>query len=66
ATKGRQARPEVLSPFTTVRDFGVEPLLNAKRQVAQDLIEPEQVDGNRAQLAASLIGSCSREHNSIK
>ncbi|HBP5418742.1 TPA: DEAD/DEAH box helicase [Pseudomonas aeruginosa] len=29
-------------------------LLNAKRQVAQDLIEPEQVDGNRARLAASL------------
>ncbi|MBX6896494.1 hypothetical protein ISE90_32910, partial [Pseudomonas aeruginosa] len=29
-------------------------LLNAKRQVAQDLIEPEQVDGNRALLAASL------------
>ncbi len=38
-------------------------LLNAKRQVAQDLIEPEQVDGNRTQLAASLIGSCSREYN---
>ncbi|MBN0825728.1 SWF/SNF helicase family protein, partial [Pseudomonas aeruginosa] len=31
-------------------------LLNAKRQVAQDLIEPEQVDGNRALLAASLTG----------
>ncbi|HGY1960545.1 TPA: hypothetical protein ACNVDQ_006454, partial [Pseudomonas aeruginosa] len=29
-------------------------LLNAKRQVAQDLIEPGQVDGNRALLAASL------------
>ncbi len=29
-------------------------LLNARRQVAQDLIEPEQVDGNRARLAASL------------
>src|SRR5690606_24285164 len=25
ATKGGQARPEVLNPFTTVRDFGVEP-----------------------------------------
>jgi hypothetical protein len=23
ATKGRQARPEVLSPFTIVRDFGI-------------------------------------------
>src|SRR5690606_12018501 len=30
ATKGRQARPEVLNPFTTVRDFGVEPLAASK------------------------------------
>src|SRR5690606_15189811 len=26
ATKSGQARPEVLIPFTTVRDFGVEPV----------------------------------------
>ncbi|MCH2896092.1 hypothetical protein K3V32_14710, partial [Listeria monocytogenes] len=30
-------------------------LLNAKRQVAQDLIEPEQVDGNRELVAKTLI-----------
>ena len=36
-------------------------LLNAKRQVAQDLIEPEQVDGNRALLAASLAEEVSQD-----
>lgn len=31
SAKSRQARPEVLSPFTTVRDFGVEPQIGVER-----------------------------------
>src|SRR5690606_16859515 len=33
AAKTRQAGSEVLNPFTTVRDFGVEPIATAPNQV---------------------------------
>ncbi len=73
AAKSRQARPEVLSPFTTVRDFGVEPnspltvrgLGNAPRAERASAARSSAVSAASKGLASrALETACSRRNGS--
>ncbi|MCO7473090.1 hypothetical protein, partial [Stenotrophomonas maltophilia] len=54
ATKGRQARPEVLSPFTTVRDFGVEPSEEKEWRVVYDPTADDTGDQYQALMSYAI------------